>query len=133
MIVNVLLFTINLITLEFLNLHLLPGGLVVHLISKITRRFAIRLLLDVVSVQASISALHKLFLGQARELEFAPGGDIIVFLYEEDLKAVIGQLNAVLCTRVIDREWEVDDLNVPDLGHVDFQDVLGRQHVDILA
>ena len=58
---------------------------------------------------------------QTRELKLGPGSDIVVLLDKKDLKAIIGELDAVLGASEIDWEREVNDLDVSNLGNIDFE------------
>ena len=130
MIVDRFLCSIDLVALERLNRHLLTGRLVVHLIREIARPFALGFLPGIELIETAIPAVLQLSLAQTSQLELGPRGNIDVLLDEEDFKAVVSQLDAVLYASVVDREWEINDLNVPYCGHIHLEDVLSPEYID---
>ena len=118
---NLFLLTLNVIPLVRLHSHMLSGRLMVHFIGQLSRLFPFSLLPSIVFIERAISALGQLSLVQPSELELGPGGHIVVFFDQENLKAIIGQLNAVLWACEVDWERKIDHLNVADLGYIDFK------------
>ena len=105
----------------------------VHFMSEISRLLTLGLLPSIVLIKRPVAALCQLSLIQTRELKLGPGGNIVVLLDKEDLKAIIGELDAVLGACEVDREREVNHLDVPDLGNIDFQTELREDHINVLA
>ena len=70
---------------------------------------------------------------QAGELKLGQGGYVVVLLDKEDLEAVIGELDAVRGASEVDREWEINHLDVTNLGNIDFQTELREDYINVLA
>lgn len=110
-IVDSFLGIFDVVSLAGFNGHLLSSSFVVHLVLDLESLLLLGLLPGVVVGQSLVATLNQLFLVQARQLKLSPVY-VLVFLDEEDFETIIGELDLIGCVGEIDREWEVDNLDV---------------------